>query len=669
MTTVALAGNPNCGKTALFNLLTGSRQRVGNWPGVTVEKKSGALILKNDIIEIIDLPGIYSLSMDESSASIDERIAYDYLTTTSPDCVINIVDGAHLERNLYLTSQLLEMHIPMIVVVNMMDIVLKRGIALDLKKMQKKLGCVVVAMSANSGQGLEQLKIAILQMKENSAAPTWKLLSPKQLQSLQETHREDADIVMADARYGWVTDITDQITTHAPFSKKNSTQWIDRIVLNRFLGIPLFLFVMYFMFLFAINLGGAFQDFFDISSQTIFIHGIAYLLSLLHASPWFIAIIANGVGKGINTTLTFIPVLGAMFFFMSFLEDSGYMARAAFVVDRAMRALGLPGKSFVPMIVGLGCNVPAVMGARTLSNPRDRILTVMMMPFMSCGARLAIFSVFVAAFFKTGGQDIIFVLYLIGIFMAVLTGFLLRMTVLKGETWPLIMELPSYHLPKLSVLCRQTWQRLKGFIFRAGRVIVPVCVLIGALNSISVSGKLITPASHQSSLLSVVGREVTPILSPMGVEKENWPATVGLVTGILAKEVVIGTLNTLYSQVGHITQASSSQFQLWGGLHDAMISIPKNLAGLASAFANPLVASEPPSDMNHAVYGVMAKFFNGKLGAFCYLLFILLYFPCVATMATMRRELSFRWAIFSVCWSTGLAYVTATLVYQAARFW
>ncbi|EKD44912.1 MAG: hypothetical protein ACD_70C00171G0001, partial [uncultured bacterium] len=322
MTTVALAGNPNCGKTALFNLLTGSRQRVGNWPGVTVEKKSGALILKNDIIEIIDLPGIYSLSMDESSASIDERIAYDYLTTTSPDCVINIVDGAHLERNLYLTSQLLEMHIPMIVVVNMMDIVLKRGIALDLKKMQKKLGCVVVAMSANSGQGLEQLKIAILQMKENSAAPTWKLLSPKQLQSLQETHREDADIVMADARYGWVTDITDQITTHAPFSKKNSTQWIDRIVLNRFLGIPLFLFVMYFMFLFAINLGGAFQDFFDISSQTIFIHGIAYLLSLLHASPWFIAIIANGVGKGINTTLTFIPVLGAMFFFMSFLEDS-----------------------------------------------------------------------------------------------------------------------------------------------------------------------------------------------------------------------------------------------------------------------------------------------------------------------------------------------------------
>ena len=714
--TIALAGNPNCGKTAVFNLLTGSHQRVGNWPGVTVEKKSGVYTFDHNTIEVVDLPGVYSLSVQESAASIDECIACEYLIEQPVDCIVNIVDGAQLERNLYLTLQLLEMRIPMILVVNMMDIVASRGIALDLKKLQKILNCPVVAMSANRGEGLDQLRKKIDAMSKNPAPSNWQLPLPEKIeqavlclkQAIVEqadphlmkrsdwlasallsddfyakkqagetlkkiatqytSFEEDTDILIADARYDFISHLIEKIMTLKKTTRHTITQFIDRIVLNRWLGIPVFLFMMYCMFLFAINLGGAFQDFFDIASQTIFMSGVAHVFMQLHMTPWFIAIIANGIGKGINTTLTFIPVLGAMFFFMSFLEDSGYMSRAAFVMDRGMQALGLPGKSFVPMIVGLGCNVPAVMGARTLSNPRDRILTIMMMPFMSCSARLAIFSVFVAAFFKTGGQDIIFLLYITGITAAILTGLLLRKTILIGTSSPLIMELPPYHLPKFTTLCQQSWRRLKGFLWRAGRVIVPVCMLIGALNSISVDGKLIqknTP--QQKSILSIIGRTITPVLTPMGIEKNNWPATVGLVTGILAKEVVIGTLNTLYSQVGHLTQTADNHFYFWRGLRAAIMSIPNNFIQLKNAFANPLVASEPPADMNHAVYGVMAKYFHGKLGAFCYLLFILLYFPCIATMATMRRELNFRWALFSVCWSTGLAYVLAVSVYQVGN--
>lgn len=341
------------------------------------------------------------------------------------------------------------------------------------------------------------------------------------------------------------------------------------------------------------------------------------------------------------------------------------MARAAFVMDRFMQKAGLPGKAFVPMIVGFGCNVPAVMGARTLCNRRDRILTIMMMPFMSCGARLAIFAVFASAFFPVGGENIIFLLYVTGILAAILTGLLLRKTILPGKPAPLVMELPPYHIPRFGSLCRHMWQRLKRFITRAGKVILPVCVIIGVLNSITVTGQLVQgPAGGQQSLLSEVGRRVTPVLAPMGVEQKNWPATVGLVTGVLAKEVVVGTLNTLYSQQAHLTRQEAQHFNLWNGLRMALLSIPNNLSGIGSALKNPLAASEARHDMNPAVYGVMYHRFDGKIGAFAYLLFILLYFPCVSTMAAIRRELNRRWAAFSVFWSITFAYAVAVGVYQ-----
>lgn len=711
--TVALAGNPNSGKTALFNALTGSRQRVGNWPGVTVDKKTGRFQQQDNVIAVVDLPGTYSISVTSQNGALDEKIACDYLSSGAADVIVNIIDATNLERNLYLTLQLLELRIPMVLAVSMMDVVEQRGIELNLKRLSNLLKCPVVGIVAKRGRGIDELKNQIIKTAMRKQASDYTLPLPseinaamqiisqtmqphkvsqnsrwmavrllegdhfatakvnkhvlqtaqQQAQKIESQLEEEPDILIADARYAVAAQLAQQVTQLIKSPRQTITQWLDRVVLNRYLGIPIFLGVMYLMFLFAINVGGAFQDFFDIGSTTIFVDGFAHLLTQWHAPIWLTVILANGVGKGINTTITFVPVIGGMFLFLAFLEDSGYMARAAFIMDRLMRAVGLPGKSFVPMIVGFGCNVPAVMGARTLENRRDRILTILMMPFMSCGARLAIFAVFASAFFPTGGATIIFVLYLTGILVAVLSGFVMRKTLLKGKPAPLVMELPSYHVPRLGALNRQAWLRLKSFLTRASKVIIPVCVIIGALNAITVTGKL-AHENHQQSLLSEVGRAVTPVFHPMGIDQNNWPATVGLTTGILAKEVVVGTLNTLYSEVGNLTSQEANQFNLWRGLEAAVLSVPQNLSQLGDAFKNPVAADEAPHDMNKTAYGIMFQRFGGKAAAFAYLLFVLLYFPCVATMAAMRREIGRGWAVFSVLWSTGLAYVLAVTCYQ-----
>ncbi len=708
--TIALAGNPNCGKTAIFNALTGNRQRVGNWPGVTVDKKSGYLQHKNQHIEVIDLPGIYSSSVSSDSA-IDEKITCEHLLSGEADIIVNVIDASNLERHLYLTLQLREMRIPMIVVLNMMDLVKQRGIVLDTEELSGLLDCPVVEMIARKNKGMTALKDAISSIKTDCTLPKLQLTLPKQVEHaikrirqtlpaqagygmwlaqrlVEQDHfamtqvtenirtqvqteikkieaalENETDILIPDARYRLSNEITEKISQQVKTPRQSITKIIDSIVLNRILGIPIFFGVMYLMFLFAINVGGAFQDFFDIGSSTIFVDGAAHLLTQWHFPSWLIALLANGIGTGINTTITFAPVIGGMFLFLTFLEDSGYMTRAAFVMDRFMRSLGLPGQSFVPMIVGFGCNVPAVMGSRTLSNRRDRILSVMMMPFISCGARLAIFAVFASAFFPKGGALIIFMLYLLGVFVAVLTGFLLRNTILKGKTSPLIMELPAYHIPQVSSLLRHMWQRLKGFLFRAGRYIIPICVLIGGLNAVSFTGQLTRGNHAERSALATVGRTITPILSPLGVKKDNWPATVGLATGILAKEVVVGTLNTLYSEKAHFI-THNDNFNFWGGLKAAVYSIPENLSQLSSAFANPIAADEAPHDINKTAFGELFKEFGSKSAAFSYLLFVLLYFPCVSTMAAMRREIGKRWMLFSVFWSTGLAYGLAVMCYQ-----
>lgn len=717
---VALVGNPNGGKTTLFNALTGATQRVGNWPGVTVERKSGTYTFQSNMIEVIDLPGVYSLTLASAATAVDECITADFVVKRHADLLINIVDAGHLERHLYLTTQLLEMGVPVILALNMMDVAKAKGVSINVDSLSRQLGCPVVALEANRGAGIQQLKQAIANFnitcktKVRLPYPEVVLSSVKRLAEqiggqseyqafpadwlalrllegdvltqqiadtlllasviserakLEQALNEDVDIILADARYRFITQLLSICTEQPKQQKKTWTHYIDNIVLNRVLGIPVFLLAMYCLFVFAINVGGAFQDFFDISSQTLFVDGLAYQLSHLGAPAWLTALLANGVGKGINTTITFIPVIGALFLFLAFLEDSGYMARAAFVVDRFMRALGLPGKAFVPMIVGFGCNVPAVMAARTLENKRDRILTIMMSPFMSCGARLAIYAVFCSAFFPRGGQNIVFALYLIGILMAVLTGFILRKTFLKGEPALLVMELPPYHLPRLRTVCLHAWQRLKGFVFRAGKLIVPICVLIGALNALNLDGTINAGDGGQHSLLSILGQAMTPLFAPMGIHADNWPATVGLVTGVLAKEVVVGTLNTLYTQMGHLAQLTNAeQFDLWAGLQAAWHSIAVNLVALGGVFSNPVSAASPSDPVNQGVYGLMYEKFDGQVGAFAYLLFILLYFPCISTTAAMLREVHRGWSVFSVFWMTGIAYGVAVGFYQLATF-
>lgn len=733
---IALVGNPNCGKTTLFNALTGAHQRVGNWPGVTVERKSGHYVEGKEIIEVVDLPGVYSITVPVTTSAVDEQIAQSFILQKQADVVINIVDASHLERHLYLTIQLLEMGAPVILVLNMMDVAQARQIHIDQVKLAKALGCPVIALSATKKEGLAQLKneiarfndaqvsrlhfrypevieksiaaietivaehgplidsrwLAVRLLEEDDFAkglvrgrkspglrPGYNTETAEQLSGIddsfirdqqaliRQTLGEDADILLADTRYRFIGEIVRETMTQSITVETTWTTFIDNIVLHRFFAIPIFLVIMYLLFFFAINIGGAFQDFFDISSQTIFVDGFAHLLNYIGSPAWLTALLANGIGKGINTTITFIPVIGAMFLFLALLEDSGYMARAAFVIDRFMRVLGLPGKAFVPMIVGFGCNVPAVMAARTLENKRDRILTIMMSPFMSCGARLAIYAIFTAAFFPRGGQNIVFALYLIGIAMAVFTGFMLRQTVLKGEPAPLVMELPAYHWPSFKTLALHAWQRLQTFVYRAGKLIVPICVLIGALNALNIDGTM--GDGDANSLLAMVGQYVTPVFAPMGIHNDNWPATVGLVTGILAKEVVVGTLNTLYTQMGHLNAAvTAAPFDLWTGLLAACRSIPDNLMQLAAALSNPVLAKAPIDPVSQGVYGLMYQKFDGKIGAFAYLLFVLLYFPCVSTTAAMLRELHRGWSIFSVFWMTGVAYAVAVIFYQAATW-
>jgi ferrous iron transport protein B len=689
---ILLVGNPNCGKTTLFNALTHDNQKVGNWPGVTVEKKTGSFIYENHSITITDLPGIYSLSIQKESGATDEQITASALTSLESDCIVNVVDACHLERGLYLTSQILELGKPVIVVLNMGDLAKKQGITIDSQALSTQLHCPVIPMQAHNGVGMDALYSAFIaqsksctplsldlnesvtdaintvknhEMALGRSAEVAHYLAYRALESGDYTSHAslEMDSLLADARYKAIHQMVMRVQTRASEARDNLTAMIDKVVLHRFLALPIFFSLMYLMFIFAINLGGAFQDFFDISTETIFVKGTATLLQQLYAPDWLIALLAEGVGRGINTTLTFIPVIGCMFFFLSLLETSGYMARAAFVVDKVMRFMGLPGKSFVPMIVGFGCNVPAIMAARTLDSEHDRLLTILMSPFMSCSARLAIYAVFVAAFFPTGGAYVVFSLYLIGILMAVLTGLLVKNTFLKGASSPLILELPAYHRPTLKRLLKETGIRLRVFVFRAGKLIIPVCVILGGLNKLDV-----TFGGETTSVLALIGKTLTPIFAPMGLTQENWPATVGLLTGMLAKEVVVGSLNALYAQASHLDVLVNQGFDFFGDLQAALYSIPQNLIGLGQAFLNPFSASAPENVVSQSFYGIMVERFDGSAGAFAYLLFILLYIPCVSTMAVIKQEAGRTLMWFSVSWSFFIAYAAAVLCYQLARF-
>ena len=734
--TIGVVGNPNCGKTTLFNALTGAKQRVGNWPGVTVERKTGRYVFQDAEFEMVDLPGTYSLDVAEENVSIDERIARDYVAERDADLIINIVDASNLERNLYLTSQLLEMKVPMMVALNMMDVAKERGYEIDVDGLARRLGCPVIPIVAASGEGITQLKETILAAakdkpvteqqiiyapaieqavarllpeieaiaREHKADPRWLAVCMLEGDSLArrlagdgmrerlmimqaETEQalgDDIDISLADARYGFVNKVTGDTMRRKSQIQRTTSDKIDRFVLNRVLGIPIFLVMMYLMFMFTINIGGAFIDFFDIFTGTLLVDGLGNWLSGLGSPQWLTLLIASGIGGGIQVVATFIPVIAFLYLFLSALEDSGYMARAAFVMDRAMRAIGLPGKAFVPLVVGFGCNVPAIMATRTMEHQRDRIMTIVMTPFMSCGARLPVYALFAAAFFPVGGQNIVFGLYLIGIAVAVLTGLVMKTTILQGQTAPFVMELPPYHVPTAKGVLLRTWDRTKSFIFRAGKIIVPMVLVLNILNAIGTDGSYGNEDSDKS-VLSEIGRTIAPAFSPMGMTEENWPAAVGIFTGVLAKEAVVGTLDALYGALGEADAAAAGAgaekeqaFNIWDGIGEAFASIPANLADAMATWSDPLgldvgdvssaEAAAAEQEVSSGLFGAMAARFDGAAGAFAYLLLILLYFPCTAALAAVYRETNMGWTLFVAGWTTGLAYIASTIYYQAAIF-
>lgn len=714
--TIGLIGNPNAGKTTLFNQLTGSHQRVGNWAGVTVERKTGHFTTDNHQIELVDLPGTYSLTTISEQTSIDEQIACHYILSGEADMLINVVDASNLERNLYLSLQLIELGVPCIIALNMLDIAQNQRINIDIPALEKRLGCPVIPLVSTRATGIDTLKKtidnypqhtnpvqvnypdALLQEISHLSSQIAEKFTPQQrrwltLQALegdiysrgisdlthtqlaeskerlQKQQIEEPDLIIAGARYQTISEICLAVIDTRTAIPNKLTQALDTVILNRWLGLPIFLFVMYLMFVLAINIGGALQPIFDGASTAIFIDGMQWLGHTLHFPNWLTVFLAQGVGGGINTVLPLVPQIGMMYLFLSFLEDSGYMARAAFVMDRLMQALGLPGKSFVPLIVGFGCNVPAVMGSRTLDAPRERLITIMMAPFMSCGARLAIFAVFAAAFFGKEGASIVFSLYILGIVIAILTGLLLKFTLMRGEASPFVMELPVYHVPHAKTLLLQTWQRLKGFVIRAGKVIVAASMLIGALNSFSFSGK--TVDNINQSALASVSKVLTPVLQPIGVHSDNWQATVGLITGAMAKEVVVGTLNTLYTAENLAQEPfNPDEFNLLDQLKDSVAETWDSLKETftLSALSNPIEASKGDGNMDSSSMGTMSAKFGSAISAYSYLIFVLLYVPCVSVMGAIARETSRGWMTFSILWGLNVAYSLSALFYQITTF-
>ncbi|MEG2536968.1 MAG: ferrous iron transport protein B [Hydrogenoanaerobacterium sp.] len=657
---IALAGNPNCGKTTLFNELTGSNQYVGNWAGVTVEKKEGKASYNGTELLINDLPGIYSLS----PYTMEEVCARDYIMHDDPDVIINIIDGTNIERNLYLTIQLMELGRPMIIAVNMMDDVEQKGETIDCDRLAALLGVPVLPIVARKGEGLtrlldETVKIAsstepqphhieydyktqnaissiLLILTENTQTSDHhiqfyasKLLeadaSIADILKLTESQRErieavvkayeatseygDRDTMLADARYSYITKLVGKTVV------KNTTPGfltmsdkIDRIVTNRVLALPVFLAVMFFMFTIVFGpVGTGLKGIVEWILNGVISPAAEEFLLAADAPLWTFSLIIDAVIGGVGGILTFLPQIMLLFLFLSILEDSGYMARAAFIMDRLLRKLGLTGKSFIPMLMGFGCTTPAVMAARTMENEKDRRLTIMLTPFMSCGARLPIYALFAGIFFKEHQGLVVFSMYLLGIVVAVVAGLVLKHTLFKGEAAPFVMELPTYRMPTLKSTGLHMWDKCKGFLIKAGTVIFSMSILVWLLQNFNFSLQMVSDSSE--SIFGHIGAFIAPIFIPLGFG--TWQASVSLLAGVVAKEAVVSTMGVLYTST------------------------------------NVIAASFTP------------------LSAYSFMVFSLLYMPCIAAFVSIRREMnSLKWAIGTALFETGVAYFVALLVYQ-----
>ncbi|WP_371373177.1 ferrous iron transport protein B [Thalassotalea aquiviva] len=685
---VLLVGNPNAGKSTLFNLLTGLKQHVGNFPGITVEKKHGELTLGNSQTSVVDLPGVYSL-VPQQQTSEDERVTLNYLVNAKDSLVINVIDATSLERHLYLTMQLKELGCNMVVVLNKWDLVKKQGLDIDPQKLQQALNCPVLTLSAASKSSVSEL-LTNIENQQQQKASTLKVQYSDEIEAeladaenrfiavnqlinkqYQGDSRIDIELNVASARYQLCNQVVNQCSSEHNISEHKFTEKLDNYLMRPLFALPLFLLSMYVMFMFAINIGGAFIDFFDIAAGALLVDGLAYQLNAWQWPQWLVVLLTDGMGAGVQTVATFIPLIFCLYLFLTALEQTGYLARAAVVTDRLMQKIGLPGSAFVPMIMGFGCTVPAVMATRTLKQKHERILAGTMSHFMVCGARLPVFALFAAAFFLENALNVVFLLYLIGIVAAIVTGLIFRRTVLKGEASPFVIELPQYQWPHFGDLMYRTWQRLKAFVFGAGKTIVIMVTLLGVLNSLGKDGSFGNTGTD-NSILASASQAITPVFSPMGIEEDNWQATVGIFTGLFAKEVLVATLNSLYQD----SSDAEEEFDLSASMQEALSSITDNLLGVADLVLDPLGISvadvetveeaASSQDVSMTTMERLASHFDGKHGAFAYLLFILMYAPCASALGAMAREFNGRWALFVGIWTTVLAYFCAGMYYQIA---
>lgn len=661
---IAIAGVPNSGKTTLFNSLTGARQRVGNWPGVTVEKIEGSFPLGNIRVELVDLPGTYNLSPDTEDQKVAERV----IRSGEYDLIVNVIDATNLSRNLYLTMDLLERTNQIIVLLNMLDVAEKEGIKIDIDRLSADLGVPVIPVigvnKASVRRAVKKIEEAIEHLPEH------------------DSHVSTQEVMDTVQKYSNIDEIYSRVAQEIKDRSTNFTNRVDNIVMNRFAAIPIFMASMFVTFWFAIGLGSVFIDFFDIIGGLLFVDIPSHLLEAAGGPDWLIVMIAGGIGVGCQTVATFIPVVFFMFLALAILEDLGYMARVGVVADKFMRKIGLPGSAFIPMIVGFGCTVPAVMAARTLSNRRDRFMTIFMAPFMSCGARLPVYALFCAALFGAYSGVAVFLIYLIGLFMAILTGYFLKNTLFRGTPSNFVMDLPLYHTPRLGAVFKNAWLRLRSFIRRAGIIVVSAVFVLSVLNSIGYDRGKVTFGNEDSasSILAYVGKAASPVFEPIGIPEDNWPASVALFTGLFAKEAIVGTINALYAandMTGQPAAAAGEEalvLDVGGAITEAFTSVGEGLASIIGTFdllGIGLVAEDQATiseeiGADTSVYKHIAANFT-VFSAFAYLLFVLMYFPCLAVIGAARQEMGGYYAVVMAVYSTLLAWSVATFFYQVTE--
>ena len=664
---IALAGNPNCGKTTLFNALTGSNQYVGNWPGVTVEKKEGEARIGDRTVTVVDLPGIYSLS----PYSMEEIVARDFIIGEAPDCVIDIVDATNLERNLYLTVQLLELERPTVLALNFMDEVEKRGDRIDVDRLSKELGVPVIPITARTGEGIEELMHtahrqmhlgvtiepddlyddcthdihhrmgellhdyayaaglpahwASIKLLEGDAIVEKALDLPreveKKLEVLVAEYENSSDLgdretLIADSRYQYIQKVVGASVVRGGVpGELTFSERIDRVVTHRVWAIPLFLCTMLVMFVITFGPFGSWLSDGVGAGMDALSRWLAPTLEGLGVSVVIVSLVCDGIIAGVGGVLTFLPQIALLFLFLSFLEDSGYMSRAAFIMDRALRRFGLSGKAFIPMLMGFGCSVPAIMGARTMENEKDRRMTILLVPFMSCSAKLPVYGLISAAFFGPWAGLVVFGLYVIGMTVGIASGLFFKKTLFAGEPAPFVLELPPYRLPSIGNMLTHVWQKVKGFLIKAGTLILLMSMVLWLLQTFDFSLRMVDDPTH--SMLGALGNVLAPLFAPCGFG--FWQAAVALLTGLIAKEMVVSSLSMFY---GFSLTAASGE-----------------VAAAMTGFT--------------------------PLSAFAMLVFILLYVPCVAAVSTLFKEMQSRkWAWFSIAWQVGCAYVVSLLVYQ-----